>query len=391
MTPAHFEPGTFLLGRYRLQSRIAAGGMASVWKAGDEQLDRTVAVKVLADTLAEEPGFAQRFRREATTAAALNHPNLVRIFDFGEEGRPFLVMEFIGGPTLADQLAKGEMGQPPREYAVQLLSALAHIHAAEIVHRDVKPANILCDPEGRIRLTDFGIAQPADASRLTKTGHVVGTPQFMAPEVLEGGLATSRSDLYSCGIVLRSVASEGADPALDRLVEELTARDPRDRPCSADTALAALGSGAEPTLATLALPTTAPPPAGAPAGAADREIHLTPGRLFAAIGVILGVVVLLALAFSGGDGDNGGNGGQQSGAATKDATKEPDVTTSTVTTSTPPPDGESGDAVAAEDTPGNSENSHGASATENHGASDVGPSPPAGGNGNIRGAPPGRR
>ena len=175
--------GTLLGGRYRLERRIGGGGMASVWLATDGQLGRAVAVKVLSDTLADDPGYRARFRREAKVAAQVSHASLVRIFDTAaQDGRPYLVMEYVPGPTLAARIAAGERVDANR-LADELLGALAHIHRAGIVHRDVKPANVLFDPGGRTKLTDFGIAQPEDATQITQTGEVIGTPASISASV----------------------------------------------------------------------------------------------------------------------------------------------------------------------------------------------------------------
>jgi eukaryotic-like serine/threonine-protein kinase len=195
------EPGAALGGRYRLERRIASGGMATVWLARDEELDRDVAVKVLSDVLGEDPSYVARFRREARVAAGVSHPNLVRMFDYaGEAERPYIVMEYVGGGTLADRIRAGATDEvDPERLARQLLGALEAIHAAGVVHRDAKPSNVLLDAAGDAHLTDFGIAQPADATPLTGTGQVIGTLKYMAPEVLAGKPATERSDLYALG------------------------------------------------------------------------------------------------------------------------------------------------------------------------------------------------
>jgi serine/threonine protein kinase len=178
-------------GRYRLEAVLGRGGMAIVWRATDVQLERTVAIKVISDVLAGDPRFVQRFDHEARLAAGLSHPNLVKLFDYSvEEERPFLVMEYIAGGTLRearghrlDALALGR----------ELLDALAHIHAAGILHRDVKPANVLLDTDGSPRLTDFGIARSEEQTGLTLTGQVMGTLRYIAPEVAAGEPATVRS------------------------------------------------------------------------------------------------------------------------------------------------------------------------------------------------------
>ena len=192
-----FGPGAILGERYRLERRIASGGMATVWLARDEELERRVAIKVLSDVLAEDPAYTERFRREARVAAGLSNPNLVRVFDYSAESeRPYIAMEYVEGGTLADRVAQGTADDfDSRRLARELLGALAAIHAAGVIHRDVKPSNVLLDPNGSTRLTDFGIARPENATELTGTGQVLGTLKYMAPEVLAGQPATERSDL----------------------------------------------------------------------------------------------------------------------------------------------------------------------------------------------------
>jgi hypothetical protein len=231
--------GELLKGRYRLERLLGHGGMAAVWLGHDEVLERPVAVKVLADTIAGDPEFVARFRREARTAAGLSHPNLVGVYDYSEEGeRPYLVMQFVPGEDLASLLARGEAVDRDK-LARELLAALAHIHAAGILHRDVKPANVIVEPDGTAKLIDFGIALPRDATALTSTGLVLGTERYAAPEVMEGRPATERSDLYSCGVVLRSCEGR-CSPALRSLIEWLTSPDSGARPASALQALARL-------------------------------------------------------------------------------------------------------------------------------------------------------
>ncbi len=228
--------GTVLKGRYRLDQLLGRGGMASVWRGHDRVLDRPVAVKVLSDTIASDPEYLARFRREAKVAASLSHPNLVRVFDVAEAGeRPYLVMELVPGDDLGALTARGEEVDRSR-LARQLLAALAHIHRAGIVHRDVKPQNVLIEADGNAKLIDFGIALPPDATALTSTGLIIATKSFAAPEVMRGKPAGVRSDLYSCGLVLEACEGAGT-PALEALIDRLTAEDPAARPPSAGAAL----------------------------------------------------------------------------------------------------------------------------------------------------------
>jgi eukaryotic-like serine/threonine-protein kinase len=294
--------GTVLAGRYRLERRIGSGGMASVWLARDEDLGRDVAVKVLADTLAEEPGYLERFRREATLAAGFSHPNLVRVFDYSPaRERPYLVMEYVAGGTLADRIGADEPDAIDAErLGTELLGALDEIHSAGIVHRDVKPANILVGTDGRARLTDFGIAQPEDATKLTKTGEVIGTLRYMAPEVLDGAASTPRSDLYSCGIVLRDCAGGDPSPPLAGAIDAMTAPDPAARPAGAAAAADLFGSGATATAPTARIPE---------GDHGHRELEIPAWALVAALlGALAAIGAVLALA--GGGDDQGGSRGR---------------------------------------------------------------------------------
>ncbi|MGH2985282.1 MAG: serine/threonine-protein kinase, partial [Solirubrobacterales bacterium] len=225
--------------RYRLERPLGHGGMAAVWLATDERLDRQVAVKVLSDTLAHDDEYLDRFQREAHVAAGLQHPHLVSIYDFDAGDRPFLVMEYIPGGDLAQRVEAGDV--PDAEsLARELLSALRHIHAAGVLHRDIKPQNVLIDAAGHARLTDFGIAQPRDATALTKTGHVIGTEAYLAPEVKQGAPASEQADLFALGVVLADASREGAAAGLWELTDRLRDPDPDLRPHSAAAALATL-------------------------------------------------------------------------------------------------------------------------------------------------------
>ena len=191
--------------RYELVEQIGTGGMATVWKAKDTLLGRSVAIKRLLPHLATIPEAAERFTREAQAAAGLSHPGIVTVFDTGEdEGGPYIVLELIEGTTLAAQLVGNGPGDPTAvaDIVTQLASALDHAHAMGVVHRDVKPANVILGPEGRVRLADFGIAKTFDdPTTVTATGELVGTISYMAPEILQGHPATPSSDLYSLGAV----------------------------------------------------------------------------------------------------------------------------------------------------------------------------------------------
>jgi eukaryotic-like serine/threonine-protein kinase len=263
------EAGTTLGSRYTLTDRIAAGGMGDVWRATDSVLGRDVAVKVMRATAADDPTFAERFRDEARHSAGMSHQNIATVYDYGEdEGTAYLVMELVDGEPLSQMIARGPM--PPdqvRGIVGQAALALAAAHAAGVVHRDVKPANILLTPDGRVKLTDFGIARATDGVSHTRTGEVLGTPQYLSPEQALGKGATGSSDLYALGVITQEMLTgrkpfdagtpvatalaQVNDPPpplpdwvpsdLRRIVDQSLAKDPADRPTSAAAVAAALG------------------------------------------------------------------------------------------------------------------------------------------------------
>jgi eukaryotic-like serine/threonine-protein kinase len=196
---------TVLSGRYRLESKLGSGGMSTVYLANDEVLDRPVAIKLLHREISEEEDQLERFRREARAAARLSHPNLVGVIDAGEDdGRPYIVFEYINGRTLKRRIQ--EEGPLPVDeavaYAIEIGRGLTAAHARKLVHRDVKPQNVLIDPDGRAKVTDFGIARSLEAKGLTATGRVVGTTDYVSPEQAMGEEVDERSDVYSLGVVL---------------------------------------------------------------------------------------------------------------------------------------------------------------------------------------------
>jgi beta-lactam-binding protein with PASTA domain/predicted Ser/Thr protein kinase len=198
---------TVFNGRYALQRQLARGGMADVFLARDELLDRPVAVKVLFPEFASDPAFVERFRREAQAAANLNHPNIVGVYDWGQEGSTyFIVMEYIEGRSLADIIRAEGPIEPDRaaEITSDVAAALSFAHRNGLVHRDVKPGNVLVTPSGQVKVADFGIATAANAgeANLTKTGLVMGTATYFSPEQAQGKPVDPRSDLYSLGVVL---------------------------------------------------------------------------------------------------------------------------------------------------------------------------------------------
>jgi beta-lactam-binding protein with PASTA domain/predicted Ser/Thr protein kinase len=196
--------GTLFDGRYQVVRKLGAGGMANVYLAEDQELGRRVAIKILNDRHANDDQFVERFRREAKNAAALSHPNIVSIYDRGEaEGTYYIAMEFLDGRSLKELIVS--RGPAPItvsvEYARQILQALRFAHRHGIVHRDIKPHNVLVDAEGRVKVTDFGIAR-AGTSQMTEAGSIVGTAQYLSPEQARGTHVDQRSDVYSLGIVL---------------------------------------------------------------------------------------------------------------------------------------------------------------------------------------------
>ena len=199
------DVGSVLLGRYRLNARVGMGGMATVYDGEDLLLGRRVAVKIPLPSFAADPAFVTRFENEARAAAALTHPNIVAVYDVGEaEGTRFIVMEFVDGMTLKDLLARESPLFPEDmvQVGAQVGDALDAAHRRGLVHRDIKPGNILLTPEGRVKLADFGIALALGAESATRTGTLLGSVQYLAPEVARGEGATPYSDIYSLGVVL---------------------------------------------------------------------------------------------------------------------------------------------------------------------------------------------
>lgn len=194
-----------LSGRYEIVEKIGSGGMAIVYKAKDNLLGRIVAIKVLREQFDSDEGFVKRFRREAQSAASLSHPNIVSIYDVGKDGsEDYIVMEYVHGKTLKE-LIKSE-SPIPHQKAIRIIrqigEALAHAHANNIIHRDIKPQNILITPEGRAKVTDFGIARAVSSATLTHTGDIVGSVHYLSPEQAKGSHINQQSDIYSLGIIL---------------------------------------------------------------------------------------------------------------------------------------------------------------------------------------------
>ncbi len=197
--------GTTLSGRYRLEARIGAGGMSTVYRALDETLQRQVAIKLMNREVATDSDQLERFRREARAVAQLSHPHIVGVIDAGEDaGRPYIVFEYVEGETLKERIRR--LGRLPISeavaYAIEIARALGVAHARHIVHRDVKPQNVMIDEEGTAKITDFGIARTLDEEGLTADGRVLGTTDYVSPEQALGQHVTGQSDLYALGVVL---------------------------------------------------------------------------------------------------------------------------------------------------------------------------------------------
>jgi serine/threonine protein kinase len=197
--------GTVLSGRYRLEQKLGSGGMSTVYLARDETLERWVAAKVLHREISDQPDQIERFRREARAVAQVSHPNVVAVIDAGEDGgRPYIVFEYCDGETLKQRIDR--MGKLPLDeaaaYSIEVGRGLQAAHARMLVHRDVKPQNVLIDAEGRAKVTDFGIARSLESDGLTKTGRVLGTTDYVSPEQAMGREVDARSDIYSLGVLL---------------------------------------------------------------------------------------------------------------------------------------------------------------------------------------------
>jgi hypothetical protein len=330
--------GSRLDGRYVLESQVASGGMATVWRGTDQVLGRPVAVKVLHENLSQDEELLERFRMEAVAAARLSHPSVVRVFDTGVDGGVcYIVMELFEGITLADLVA--EDGPLPPEEAARIVRAalhgLAHAHREGIVHRDVKPSNILVDASGLVKVTDFGIAKAAFAEGdLTTTGSLLGTAKYLAPEQVEGGTVDPRTDIYAAGIVLYEaltgrppfeaethmataamrLAQEPPSPGsvrsgiprpLEAAVLKALARAPEDRFQSAEEMGSALDRSTPDGTERVRRRKVAPPRAARPRPSMFRSWMLVPLVLLVAAAAAVGAFLLVDSLVD----EGGGNGG----------------------------------------------------------------------------------
>jgi eukaryotic-like serine/threonine-protein kinase len=233
-----------IAGRYRLEGRLGFGGMSTVHLALDERLERRVAVKLLAEHLAEDPAFVSRFQREAQAAARLVHPNIVQVFDSGQDpttGQYFIVMEYIQGASCAEILRDDGWVEVVDAISIveQACEGLDYAHRHGVVHRDVKPGNLLRSREGEVKLADFGIAKATEQSSITQVGSVLGTAAYLAPEQARGEEAGPRADLYALGVVAYQLIS-GRLPYEATSLTELALKQQREAPPMLDTLVAAV-------------------------------------------------------------------------------------------------------------------------------------------------------
>jgi eukaryotic-like serine/threonine-protein kinase len=309
---------TIARGRYRVERVLGDGGMAKVLLAHDVELGREVAVKLLDERLAADESFRARFAREARVAAGLSHPNIVTVFDVGEaDGCPFIVMELVTGRTLEERLRREGTLNANDVLAVarQVCAGLEHAHASGLVHRDLKPGNLIEREDGTVKIADFGIARAVEGTELTETGTIVGTAAYLAPEQAEAGAVTPATDLFALGVVLYELLTGGqpwkvdslaalagrreapppelpADtpPGLRTAIERCLQPDPEDRPSSAAEVARLLDDREED--ATVVLPRAAP---------RRRRRRLRAPLLGVAAGMLLLALAVLGLVLGTGD------------------------------------------------------------------------------------------
>jgi len=332
--PPEVGEGSVIDGRYRLLRRIGSGGMADVWEAEDPHLQRRVALKVLHRRFAQDREFVERFEREAEHAAGLSHPNVVAVFDRGDdEGAHYIAMQLLGGRTLRELIDQGLTPEQSVSLIRQVLEGAGYAHRHGVVHRDLKPRNVIVDDDGKATVTDFGIAR-AGASEITQAGSVMGTPHYLSPEQAQGQAVTAVSDLYSIGVMLYealagrapfeaesavaiamkqvshtpqrpSSINPAVTPALDAVVMRALEKDPGERFQSAEAFIAALDAAArEPgggggTAAFAALPPVVAPGEAVAAEPDEEEERRKRRRrtwwVLAAIAVLIGALVGFSL------------------------------------------------------------------------------------------------
>jgi protein kinase-like protein len=303
---------TLVADRYELEDRLGHGGMATVYLARDLKLDRQVAIKLLADNLSGDEEVRKRFSREARIAARLDHPNVVQVFDVGEDGdRPFIVMEHVEGGTLEDRISRSSID---REEGLRLLGqlcqGLGHAHRRKLVHRDIKPQNLLLrDSDECLKITDFGIARAAEeTTRLTRPGKVLGTDRYMAPEQLADGRITPATDVFACGVVADQLLPQSRSLQIHEVVTRCLSDSPEERYADANELGEALalveGNGAAGVVRRIkSQGTTRHLPAGeatadwpAPTGVKPARTRGGRGRRWLAIGVLLVVLAAAGVA-----------------------------------------------------------------------------------------------
>ncbi len=340
--------GTVLSGRYRLEAKLGSGGMSTVYLARDQTLDRQVAVKVMHREMSEQADQLERFRQEARSVAKLSHPNVVSVIDAGEDGgHPYIVFEYVEGETLKQRINRDGALVPQEAiaYAIEIARGLSMAHARNMVHRDIKPQNILIDAEGRAKLTDFGISRQLEQDGMTATGRVLGTTDYVAPEQAMGRKVDPRTDIYSLGVVLyemlvgqvpfaadsqvgvamKHVNEELPDvqrrrpevsAAVALVVERATAKDPAERYQQIgemiddlETALEVEAARAGSTTGEATSVLDAVPPPERKLSGGRRWSWAAALALLLAVGAVLLVVFVISGGSVGGGGANKGKGG----------------------------------------------------------------------------------